>query len=599
LSTAYDALKDPIRRKYYDTNREAILSGDDSLPSHGDYDYDDEDLSTEPTPMKLNKYFYYCDENFEREEFFKEFRAASMGGDGEKKASEETFPPENFYSIFSQLFTQLSSHELLAYQNLPNKEQKKASNSLKLSANSFGDASTSAEDILSFYHTWRNFSTLLSFEWTDLSSEQIADYYHTMLGEEAAYGLMTTASDGTMNYDDVTFNKSHRRHVKSEYNHRIQELLDLLERYDQRFQKAVQEIKLKQKEIKKLNRSKKYIDEKTPSSGVVGENLPSETTSATDGAEEEKIQTWHQTLLEQLRNSGGGSGNEETENQLSKTEKDKLKKVQSKVRNVFRKLMKLILTESTSAASSSSTATTTQQSTPVLPEIREDLESVLDRVVAYCPVSLLQEINQQVGGEIALKENSHLNLSRGVSLLNYSHHITQHYDRTTQLFHTREKILKKFPQRVGNASSSPSALHRIRWQTLQWTDREKVVLRSVYESIVTPYLTTATKTNDLSFFIPNKQLPLAASTGVGTNGSLSNAKDSILWSYLTVTINYLLWVTPLLSSSPSNPESEMERVDDVASVLKLMERGKDRLEEECCLFSEEEVRRALFHLLQI
>jgi curved DNA-binding protein CbpA len=579
LSTAYDALKDPTRRKYYDTNRDAILSGDDSFPSHGDYQ-DDEDLSTEPTPMKLNKYFYYCDENFAR---YEEEEGEGGEGAGQGKGK-ETNTPHDFYTIFSQLFTQLSAHELTAYQNLSKKDQKKALNSLKLSSSSFGDASTSAENILLFYQIWRNFSTILSFEWTDLTPDQIADYYHTMLGEETAFGLMN--ENGS--YDEITFNKSHRKHVKSEYNHRIQELLDLLERYDKRFQRSVQEIKLQQKEIKKLNRSKKYSDEKNTSGGPMSGDLPtppslSVSEVSVDGGvggvggsgdvEEEKIQIWNQNLVQQLRNSGGVNESEENENQLSKTEKDKLKKMQSKVRNVFRKLMKLILTE----------ATVDPASSALLPEIREDLELVLDRVIAFCPVTLLQEMNTQIGGEVALKDLTLLNLSRGISLLNYSHHITLQYDQATQLFLTREKILKKFPQR----SSLVNNLHRLRWQNHQWTDRERAVLRSVYEEIVTPSLTT----NDILFYIPNKQLPLT--------------DTSSLWKYLTITVNYILWITPLINPGTSSPEIGIEisqilsseRID-ATSVLKLLEKEKNQIEEECYLFSEEEVRRALFYLLK-
>jgi curved DNA-binding protein CbpA len=586
LSTAYSILKDPVQRQYYDSHRGMILNNSHHSP-YSSYDDDtsgagftfDDLTSSPPTPILLQRYLWRCYDQYDDS-------------------------PTGFYAVYSSLFQHLRSYELDHFHatatssssSASGQKEKKKLHGKLLNLASFGNSQSSAEEVLSFYQSWREFSTTLSFEWTDLSSEEIFEYYCTMLDPmSAAAAVGTSATDG------IGFNKSHRKHVINEYNHRIQEILDLLEQIDVRFQTSIQEKKSQQKEFKKSNRRKKYLEEE----GTGAEKEIGAEKQQAEEEEKKRIEQWALRMLQQYQSllrygsvddmtvtlPGAAVATEATEaaavneSQLTKTEKEKLKKAQSKVRNVFRKLMKLVLSEySVVIATSSSMESQVGLSSVQVQSYLNELDSILDRMIAYAPVESLQEINQRIGGEATLKDNSiQSHLRTGISLFCHLNSLTTQYEQQTSLFLTREKMIHKLSSAITSIATT-SSTHLNRWRDCDWSQRERLIIRSVYHSFVNPSFETNTNattsapgtvTVDL-FFIPNKQLPLRS-----------------FWKYLTITTNYFLWI------SPSTADTECFDASFVNSipVSPIAVTDLTQVAGEAYLFSEEEIMRALFYLV--
>ena len=585
LSTAYSILKDPIQRRYYDSHREMILSG--SHPDSADHE-DDNDVnsfaatsfsfddlnSSPPTPILLQRYLWRCYDQYDDS-------------------------PTGFYSVYSSLFQYILSSELDHYHALQSssnsaigsQKEKKLHEKL-LNLTSFGNSQSSTDEVLSFYQTWREFSTILSFEWTDLTSEEIFDYYSTMLDPMTAAAAVSTSAS-----DEVLFNKSHRKHVIKEYNHRIQEILDFLEQIDNRFQKSIQEKKLQQKELKKFHRRKKYFEnEASGASDELNEqgNIEKETEE-----EKKKIEEWALKRLTDLQffvrygsdemtpvlpGSTGTSSQTVDDNQVTKAEKEKLKKSQSKIRNIFRKLMKLVLSEYLMTNSASGSSISVGDEIASIVEVQgylDELHSILDRMIAYTPLESIQEINQRLGGESSLKDNSIGNhLGEGISLFRHLYSLTTQYEQQTSLFLTREKMINKLISARSSTVTSPNLTHKNRWKDCEWTERERLIILSIYQSFVSPYLENTTTSSEDIFFIPNRQLSLRS-----------------FWQYLVITINYFLWICPTTSANSGDMTQGFDFSVVNSTPVALPGIDLTQVARDAYLYSEEEIMRALYHLV--
>eukprot|EP01036_Dinobryon_divergens_P024483 gene24483-32934_t len=130
LSAAYSVLSDSQERKWYDDHRDSILRGGDGTA--------DEEGSQEVNLWKF-------------------FNSSCFSGQEDG--------PTGFYTVYSAVFADLKEKELNAANTSATKTSKHGDSFDKYPP--FGDSSTAAKEVTSFYSNWENFVSNLSFAWSD------------------------------------------------------------------------------------------------------------------------------------------------------------------------------------------------------------------------------------------------------------------------------------------------------------------------------------------------------------------------------------------------------------------------------------------------
>jgi curved DNA-binding protein CbpA len=324
VNSAYSVLKDPNQRRHYDANRDAILRGDD--------DFSCSDMSDDhPSPTHLYKYFY----------------SGCYHGYGDDA--------NGFYAVYRNLFEQLNTHEKHAAEVDPTGQYatggRRKMGKFK-EGPTFGSSSSSNDEVFAFYEYWKSFESRMSFDW--VSPHDMDAMMYMMMG-------------GMYDIDPFYISATARR----EYTRSVTDLIDYLDRCDPRLSAAREEYKEQRKAAKRNARLKKYGSDGNQKESGEDDALALEQLR-------NRAAEWAEGLL---RQSGGGSVQG-----MSKAEKEKLRKAQSKVRNTFKKLLRL-------AASDPNAAEYGVYSV-------EDVETIC----ANCSVDDIVIANEVMGGEGACKD---------------------------------------------------------------------------------------------------------------------------------------------------------------------------------------------------
>jgi DnaJ family protein A protein 5 len=206
IQHAYDVLKDPHERQWYDDHRDSILRGTDRASGGGGGGGGG---ARSGDSINLAKFF-----------FGNAFRGYHAGPDG-------------FYAVFHGCFTQLDELEKSAFyaaQRSKTRAAARRSKSAAKSASADGDAAYDcyarfgAEDasndaVMEFYSSWQNFSSKRTFAFADPHNPADAD------GRQVRR-LMEKE------------NKAARGKARRAYNDQVRSLIDYIKRRDKRLPAA-------------------------------------------------------------------------------------------------------------------------------------------------------------------------------------------------------------------------------------------------------------------------------------------------------------------------------------------------------------------------
>jgi hypothetical protein len=307
--------------------------------------------------------------------------------------------PQGFFSVYRNLFELIDRKEKESLDS-----SQTTSRRVVDTPPSFGSANSSPDEVLNFYNYWRSFSTKLAFEWVEASPfDAIFSPY------EFAY---------------VT--KSMRKSAIAEYNRTVYELLDHLDRCDSRLHNARQIAKEQRKLAKRNARMQRYGDDPTRADqrAEVLEEIARLTVAAREWiiADEAAVRS-----LEE----------ESEPKALTKTEKEKHRKAQSKIRSVFRKLMK----------------------TPMPDQSTAYTDDNIDLILNYCSLDSVQFASTLLGGEAATKDPAsfrHTGLAEVDKLIKEAQATAQHVIDDWNTEKAVQKYLRDYPQRSSSVSSSSS-----------------------------------------------------------------------------------------------------------------------------------------------
>jgi len=193
IQQAYEVLSDPNERAWYDNHRESILKGGDGTAQEG-----------EDANVGINLWPF--------------FTASCFSGFGDD--------PEGFYAVYNNLFETLVSQEA-EYSDDGNKTN---------SSPSFGNSSTSSDDVTEFYRYWTNFASQKSFAWCDEYNPNTAPNRYVKRQMEKD-------------------NKKFRDKARRSFTDQVRQLVEFVRKRDKRFgeiRKKIQE----QKEAKLQNQQR-------------------------------------------------------------------------------------------------------------------------------------------------------------------------------------------------------------------------------------------------------------------------------------------------------------------------------------------------------
>ncbi|TPX34903.1 hypothetical protein SmJEL517_g02565 [Synchytrium microbalum] len=208
---AYDVLSDDHERAWYDSHKDEILRGDDI----GDADSDGEyapPASAGTTTEALMKYFSNsCYKNF------------------------DPTSPASFYTVYHELFARLESEEIEALRS--------DSEARRENGYQFDDhLDFLGSDVVQFYKTWTNFSTVKSFRWKDK-------------------WRLSEAPDRRVRRAMEAENKQERDKARKEFMDTVRQLAEYVRKRDPRY-KAHLEASRAAQEVKDREATKKRNDER-------------------------------------------------------------------------------------------------------------------------------------------------------------------------------------------------------------------------------------------------------------------------------------------------------------------------------------------------